>query len=416
VHPTLAPRPLGATRSTTETAVTDPIAPPSGPTAQPAAPLPAEPAPRSLELRFTGSGGEYFRIWIVNLALTIVTLGIYSAWAKVRKARYFSLNTQLDGSAFQYHASPAAILRGRLLVAAYFVAYSLLGRLSITAGLVALGVGGLAMPWLLVQATRFKLTNTSWRNVRFGFDGTAASAYQILLPAIGLWLGMMAFAPRPQPGEQPSLGAFGLFGLLYLVLAVLLPLFHARLTAFRQGSTRLGGLPFAFQRSVGAYYGLYAKVLGLVMAAGLGVALLVAAVAIAGGAGAAGGAPQPPKVMVALFVAAALLFYVLAGAFFFARQQVLVWSRTSAPGVRLGSTMQARRLAWLLLRYGVVTLATAGLAWPWAAVALVRYQLECLRVEVAAGALDRIAAGGGAVETGTTGDGAVDLLGWDLGW
>ena len=38
-------------------------------------------------LRFTGSGGEYFKIWIVNLLLTIATLGIYSAWAKVRKAR-----------------------------------------------------------------------------------------------------------------------------------------------------------------------------------------------------------------------------------------------------------------------------------------------------------------------------------------
>lgn len=33
---------------------------------------------------FTGSAGEYFRIWIVNIALSIVTLGIYSAWAKVR--------------------------------------------------------------------------------------------------------------------------------------------------------------------------------------------------------------------------------------------------------------------------------------------------------------------------------------------
>ena len=30
-------------------------------------------------LRFTGSGSEYFRIWITNTFLTIVTLGIYSA-------------------------------------------------------------------------------------------------------------------------------------------------------------------------------------------------------------------------------------------------------------------------------------------------------------------------------------------------
>ena len=36
---------------------------------------------------FTASGSEYFRIWIVNLALTIVTIGIYSAWAKVRSMK-----------------------------------------------------------------------------------------------------------------------------------------------------------------------------------------------------------------------------------------------------------------------------------------------------------------------------------------
>ena len=29
-------------------------------------------------LAFTGSGSEYFRIWIVNIVLTVLTLGIYS--------------------------------------------------------------------------------------------------------------------------------------------------------------------------------------------------------------------------------------------------------------------------------------------------------------------------------------------------
>ena len=39
---------------------------------------------RKLPLEFRGNGYEYFRIWIVNILLTIMTLGIYSAWAKVR--------------------------------------------------------------------------------------------------------------------------------------------------------------------------------------------------------------------------------------------------------------------------------------------------------------------------------------------
>ena len=38
--------------------------------------------PENLSLVFTGSGSEYFRIWIVNLLLMFVTLGIYFPWAK----------------------------------------------------------------------------------------------------------------------------------------------------------------------------------------------------------------------------------------------------------------------------------------------------------------------------------------------
>ena len=41
----------------------------------------------AVSLKFTGKAGEYFRIWIVNVCLSVVTLGIYSAWAKVRRKR-----------------------------------------------------------------------------------------------------------------------------------------------------------------------------------------------------------------------------------------------------------------------------------------------------------------------------------------
>ncbi|MDR1854861.1 MAG: DUF898 domain-containing protein, partial [Azoarcus sp.] len=57
-----------------------------------AEPAPVQPAADEAvvehRLQFTGSGGEYFRIWIVNLLLSILTLGIYSAWAKVRREQY----------------------------------------------------------------------------------------------------------------------------------------------------------------------------------------------------------------------------------------------------------------------------------------------------------------------------------------
>ncbi len=73
------------------------------------------PSTGSVSFKFTGQAGEYFRIWIVNICLTLVTLGIYSAWAKVRRKRYFYGNTLLNEAGFDYLADPKAILRGRLI-------------------------------------------------------------------------------------------------------------------------------------------------------------------------------------------------------------------------------------------------------------------------------------------------------------
>ena len=67
----------------------------------------AEPVERVERFEFRASGGEYFRIWIVNLWLTLATFGVYSAWAKVRRLRYFYASTTLAGSAFGYHARPS---------------------------------------------------------------------------------------------------------------------------------------------------------------------------------------------------------------------------------------------------------------------------------------------------------------------
>ena len=42
-----------------------------------------------LPFEFTGKAKEFFGIWFSNLLLSIFTLGIYSAWAKVRSRRFF---------------------------------------------------------------------------------------------------------------------------------------------------------------------------------------------------------------------------------------------------------------------------------------------------------------------------------------
>src|SRR5438105_15668074 len=115
-------------------------------------------------LRFTGRAGEYFRIWIVNICLSIVTLGIYSAWAKVRRKRYFYGNTLLGDSAFEYLADPKAILKGRVLVLVIWAGLSMVQNYGVP------GVIGLAsrifVPELVISAARFNAVNAYHPSLR----------------------------------------------------------------------------------------------------------------------------------------------------------------------------------------------------------------------------------------------------------
>lgn len=72
--------------------------------------IPLTSEPTIYKFSFTGTTGEYFRIWIVNLFLTIITLGVFLAWAKVRQRKYLYGNTWLDNDNFGFHGRPVAIL------------------------------------------------------------------------------------------------------------------------------------------------------------------------------------------------------------------------------------------------------------------------------------------------------------------
>ncbi|HEY7474352.1 MAG TPA: YjgN family protein, partial [Vicinamibacterales bacterium] len=187
--------------------------------------------PRVVEpFEFTGSGVEYFRIWIVNLALSIATLGIYSAWAKVRRTQYFYRHTHVAGARFQYLGRPGAILKGRIVAAILFGTYTAAGQLSPFYGLAAFGVLALVMPWLLARSFRFRLSNTSYRGIRFGFAGSTAGSYGVFL---------------------------GLPLLTVLTLFVLGPFTHHRIKKYQIGQARFGQTSIAFLSRVSEFYIAY---------------------------------------------------------------------------------------------------------------------------------------------------------------
>lgn len=130
---------------------------------------------------FTGKASEYFGIWIVNLLLSIVTLGIYSAWAKVRRKKYFYNNTLIENVGFDYHAKPMSILKGRIIAFVLFALYVYgKGSSPILAGVLVL-LFFLALPWLIVRGSLFNARNTSHRGLRFDFKGTVNQAIRVYI-------------------------------------------------------------------------------------------------------------------------------------------------------------------------------------------------------------------------------------------
>ena len=198
---------------------------------------------QKLPFEFTGNGFEYFRIWIVNLLFTIITLGIYSAWAKVRTKSYFYRNTKVAGSGFEYHASPTQILKGRLLsVVAYAVFLAATESHLVIASIITI-IYIAIMPWLIVRAHVFNARNSSWRNIRFDFNEHSQSdaswvfvAYPILIP---------------------------------FTLGMIIPYISYRGWRFSVTNSRIGRQPFSFHSArVGAYYRVFfAMMLPFVMIA-----------------------------------------------------------------------------------------------------------------------------------------------------
>ncbi len=53
-------------------------------------------------LTYTGQGGELFKMWLVNLLLTIPTVGIYRFWAKAKILRYQASHVKLGNAFFEH--------------------------------------------------------------------------------------------------------------------------------------------------------------------------------------------------------------------------------------------------------------------------------------------------------------------------
>jgi uncharacterized membrane protein YjgN (DUF898 family) len=324
--------------------------------------------PQVLPFRFQGVGGEFFRIWIVNVLLSIVTLGIYSAWAKVRTMRYFYGNTSLDGSSFEYMATPMQILKGRLIAIVFFLIYTIVGNALPLVGIAMALLLMLAMPWIIVRALAFRNRHSAWRGVRFGFTGKVGGA-------------VVAFLLWPLAG--------------ILTLGLLMPLALQRQQRFLIGHSRYGTTDFDFTAGAVPFYKLFLWLILIVLAGG----------ALSGMVVWAGVAPLSAIVMA--------LTYLLLFAAFNTGYTNLVYGNSVLGEHRFVSRYELKSYVWLMLGNLLGMVLTLGLFYPWAKVRTARYAADHIAVQVA-GSLDGFVA---AQQDGVTATGGemADLFDIEIG-
>ncbi len=286
---------------------------------------------RRLELEFRGSGTEYFRIWIVNILLTILTLGIYSAWAKVRRNQYFYGNTRLDEAAFEYLADPQKIIKGRLIAGGIILIINLLSQLHPILAVLSIPIFVFGAPWLIIRALAFRAYNSAYRNIRFGFKATYGQAFKIFV----LW--PMAVLPT---------------------LGFLMPHVYYLQKKFIVENSRYGKTHFTFHARSREYFPIFLFA-GLLALAGSGLI----------GMGAASFLP-----IVILF----LPLYLFVFAYFSVSSTNLFYGATRLGPHRFQAMLKTKDYTVLVLTNTLAMALTFGLFMPWAQVRTMRYKVQHL--------------------------------------
>jgi uncharacterized membrane protein YjgN (DUF898 family) len=352
-------------------------------------------------LVFSGQALEYFKIWIVNIILSILTLGIYSAWAKVRNNRYFYGNTQLDNAAFEYHATPIMILKGRLIAIAALIIYITLSNFYPLAAIVFAVILTLVSPWLIWKSLQFNARMMSYRNVRFSFKGTLKEAYTILLliPFIPLILtGIVFLLLYLISGELSLEVILAILPITFLATYLLFPYIQQLFTSYYINHQKYGQGNFFTQLSSKKYYKTYLFMILwvslLIMATS---AILTIIMAIFTGIDAytniqsLGSYDEQMSPAVIEGVIATMIFMVIpiylafifvglwAKAYLETHIRAYVFHHTQLDQVlRLKSNLAIGKLFIIYATNTLAIIFTMGLAYPWAIIRLTRYKIESI--------------------------------------
>ncbi len=291
----------------------------------------------TLSFTFSGNGMEYFKIWIVNVLLTILTLGIYSAWATVRNNRYFYSNLSLDGSNFRYLADPLVILRGRLIAVAVFLVFSALSAAEPAASMVMAVILLLVFPYFINQSLRFKHRMSAYKNIQFRFKGSYFEAFMVMY----VW---------------PILGI--------LTLGILYPMAILKGNEYVVKNSSYGTTDFDFSATFKDYGIIFLTLLGAGLLLGLPLMWLMGSF---------------PALNIVSYPLMAILYFGFI-LFFMVQTNNLFYRSLSLTEHKFSAKITMPGLAKVILTNMVLTILTLGLYLPAAKVRMTKYICSCLEM------------------------------------
>jgi uncharacterized membrane protein YjgN (DUF898 family) len=387
-------------------------------------------------LEFSGSGGEFFRVWIVNVLLTIVTLGFYTPFARRRTAQYFYGHTLVANSPLEFTAQQRKMVFGFLLLVGLYVAFKLAAETGQdTAVSLFLLAGAALAPYFWASAMRFRLGATRWRGVRLQFAASWAEVYKASWPVFALALAWIAVVigfdfltpdiPAPAtPGVKRLLpqvpavaGLLVLGGLVATVLCIVRLEFNYK--SLLVTKAYIGAQAGRWKPAYRDFVRIWAATLGIFLG---GALLLAVLAAVAVGGTLSGLSSGKPLGVAAIFAIVAGVFAFIFGLFLIsaparayreARMFQLVWNNVGVSTIaRFKCKLKAKRYVMLRVRNIFLTLLTLGFFRPFAMVSEYRMKTESVTLHVKGG-LDQLVGQLVRQQEGL-GDALADAVGLDL--
>ncbi|MFC1673961.1 YjgN family protein [Pseudomonadota bacterium] len=303
-------------------------------------------------IRSHAKGGELFQIFIVNVVLSILTLGIYRFWGKTRMRRYLWGHVEVMGDRLEYTGTGQELFLGFLFVfflilLPVFGGFAVLDNMLMDADPIWQGIKAIVQMVVILflvsvaifRARRYRLTRTHWRGI---YGGQTGSSLKYGFLGLGCYL------------------------LTLVTLGLAWPLCSVWLARFEMDNTWIGDQQPEFNPRVATLYKSYA-VFWVFIAVWMGLVVSGAMSFL----GADGEPDLQTEAEAAQFITgvigvyASLILLAFAGNWYQGKAISHFVSRTRFHNHELASSINGMNFLWLSFSNWMLQILTLGLATPW---------------------------------------------------